>query len=54
MCLLINYFRQCFCKHELELISKVKHFENEASTMPCRYTNVYFCQKCGYMKKIEY
>lgn len=51
---IINYFRQCFCKHKLKLVGEVSYFESDFSKRPYGHTNVYFCQKCGYTKKIKY
>lgn len=51
---LINYFRQCFCKHEFEFLNKVRIFENEKDSMPVSYKLLHRCTKCGYVQITRY
>ena len=45
---LINYIRQCFCKHDFELLTKYRYRDPWAGD----YILVtYRCKKCGYIQK---
>ena len=49
---LINYLRNCFCKHDFGYIDGVSIREyGHANPHTIRYT--YMCKKCGYVKKIK-
>ena len=50
---IFNYFRQCFCRHELELIKEIRVFESDSDFMPVSSRKVYFCKRCGYVKRIR-
>ena len=47
---LCNYLRQCFCKHEFEMIGKNNkhHIDLILET-----SLVYRCKKCGYAQEIQ-
>ena len=53
---IINYIRQCFCKHEFELLEQTRVYRkiycNGMTVTPyiigSRWT--YRCKKCGYFK----
>lgn len=51
---IINYLRQCFCRHDWELIfeekccTKTKDIGYHSLTY---YQKIYRCKKCGYSKK---
>lgn len=47
---IIHYLRQCFCKHDFELIAKVR-VKDEWTGESDHWT--YFCKKCGYVRKVE-
>lgn len=51
---IVNYFRSLFCKHDYELIEKVRWFDAGHYDIPAGYTNVYMCQCCGHVKKVRY
>lgn len=46
---LINYLRQCFCKHEFQVS---EHYCTEGSEFSSRkgYKVALYCPKCGYHK----
>ena len=44
---LINYFRSCFCKHEMECIWEYNKSDS------CYYWAIFRCKKCGYVQKIN-
>jgi hypothetical protein len=50
---LINYLRQCFCKHEFtrDQISVFNAYSN--SNRPDYYEVHFECKKCGYHKKYK-
>ena len=50
---LINYIRSCFCKHEWERIHNVNIYDEFSRDMACGHLDVYRCNKCGYVQKIE-
>lgn len=51
---IINYLKQCFCKHEFELVNDIHVYsEKNNYKMPVGYKQIYFCKKCGYVKKIN-
>ena len=50
---IVNYIRQCFCKHDFEVIMNVDIYETEMSTVPRYIKKVYRCKKCGYVQKIK-
>lgn len=49
---IINYIRQCFCKHDFELLVKNKYCD-EHNKHPHKVTYIYRCKKCGYYYKIK-
>ena len=46
---LINYIRQCFCKHELR-IEESYVFEDEYDTRRIGTKFTFICGKCGYFR----
>lgn len=50
---IIEYIRSLFCKHEYELISKSKTYENDLAQRPHTIISTYMCKKCGYVKKVK-
>ena len=53
MRLLVNYIRQCFCKHDWELL---KHEEAERAEYYWhikKHNWTYRCKKCGYIKNYK-
>ena len=50
---IINYIRQCFCKHDSEFLREVKYY-NDSSNMPYKSVLVYRCKKCGSIQNIKY
>lgn len=54
---LINYIRNCFCKHEWEQLKEVPvyytDFTGKCSELPSRYIISYRCKKCGMVQKIK-
>ena len=47
MCWLINYFRECFCKHEFEYC-ECKIYDELGYAIKVKVS--LFCPKCGYHK----
>ena len=47
---LINYFRECFCKHDWEFINMTYVFEYDTDKKPIGKKWTYRCKKCGCMK----
>lgn len=45
---LILYLRQCFCKHEWELLNSAYVYEDTYTNMPLGRKWTYRCKKCGY------
>lgn len=51
---LINYLRQCFCKHEWELLYSADVYSPyRIENKPYKREYHYVCKKCMYHKKIE-
>lgn len=53
---IINYIRQCFCKHEYEFIREVELWEydfHEEKDIPIGARRIYRCKHCGYVQKIK-
>lgn len=50
---IINYFRQCFCKHEWELMFDVECRVHDIwdGGKEVYHKKIYRCKKCGYSKK---
>lgn len=49
---IINYLRQCFCKHDWELIFDLECDEIKQRKISNKYyKKIYRCKKCGYSKK---
>lgn len=46
---IIDYIRCCFCKHEWEIIDKVKVVE-EGQSIPIGKKWTAYCKKCGSFK----
>ena len=48
---LINYIRECFCKHEFECTTGriYKHYPNFGESVLVTIATMY-CKKCGYKK----
>ena len=42
---MIQWIRQCFCKHEFERVHKVSY--NDCVVI------AYMCKRCGWIRKIE-
>lgn len=42
---MINWIRQQFCKHELELVKNNEYKDGTVTT--------YICKKCGYIRKVK-
>jgi hypothetical protein len=49
---IVNYLRQCFCKHDFEK-DIVYHYYSDDYTMPDKVTVHMTCNKCGYHTKYE-
>jgi len=50
--LIVQYFRSCFCKHDLDIpIVVIRHSDDYA--LPIGAKHIYRCKKCGYVKKIK-
>ncbi len=47
---LINYIRQCFCKHELEFEECHAEFSNDMGAKRSGVKIAMLCTKCGYLK----
>lgn len=45
-----NYFRECWCKHEFELLAQVTVDELLLGTS-CH--NTYRCKKCGFVQRVR-
>ena len=43
---IINYFRECFCKHEWELLREIVFYEYRTN-IPIGHKWAYKCKKCG-------
>jgi len=54
---LINYFRQCFCKHEWGFDKTVKTWadgDDPNRALPIRLKRVMICSKCGFKVIVKY
>ena len=47
---IIDYVRSCFCKHEWEIVDRVKVLENSEDSMPVGKKWTVYCKKCGSFK----
>ena len=45
---IINYIRQCFCKHELELLKEAEVCDEVGDLIGEKW--IWRCKKCGYSK----
>ncbi len=50
---LINYLRQCFCKHDWENLGRHAYCPGDEAALPTKTIDVYRCKKCGYVQKIK-
>ena len=50
---IINYIRQCFCKHDFKLIKEAYIYSDFGGDMPIGCRRVYHCKKCGYVQKMK-
>lgn len=50
---IVNYIRQCFCKHEWQFLKEVSVFPDAFSDMPYKSRQIYRCKKCGYVQKVK-
>ena len=51
---LINYIRQCFCKHDWECLeSNIKIWGSPNDKYPIYHQWTYRCKKCGYKNRIR-
>lgn len=48
---IINYIRSCFCKHNWELLSKIRYIDKK--NIPTGHRWVYRCKKCGYIQRVD-
>lgn len=51
----IEYIRQCFCKHQYELLDKATVYDSNDTRnhLPLGERYVYMCKKCGRVKCVK-
>ena len=51
--IIVNQFREYFCKHDFEEIGTTETYPYPFSDKPSKITKTFLCKKCGHIKKVD-